>query len=98
MTAATSQRATAYTDLIEQYRSQYGDRWAEQEISKIIARVQQAVVEKDFSYLVHLRHTTNGFCREVFTHMTGIKLHRTQRESLRVLEAFVGEEKTAAGC
>lgn len=85
-----------FADLIEKYRPSYGASWVEREAEQAVQNVRRACEAKDYAYLVHLRYPKNGFSREVFTRITGIALHTTQRESQRILEEFVGQEAVAA--
>jgi hypothetical protein len=89
--------AGPYADLIEKYRRQYGDTWEKERAPGLIERIQQACENRDYAYLVGLRFPNEApFSREVFTRITSIALHQTQRESLRILREFVGAEAVAA--
>ena len=85
-----------YADLIEKYRPKYDATWAQKQAPAIIERVTQACATHTYAYLVGLRFPDNAFVREVFTRLTGIALHKTQRESLRIIREFVGAEAVAA--
>ncbi len=86
-----------YDDLIEKYRPKYGDDWLKKRVPIIIEEVSQACAVRDYSYLVNLRYPdTAAFSRAVFTRITGIALHKTQRESLQIIREFVGDEAVAS--
>jgi hypothetical protein len=96
----TSQQADTVTfdDIIACYRASedYPPAWIDNNAAAIIAKVRSACEAKDYSLLHSLRDPDNAFSRDVFTRLTGIKLHPLQRESRRILEEYVGLERVAA--
>lgn len=93
MDTSSKPPAGPYDDLVEKYRPKYGDDWVKKRVPVIIEEVSRAVQARDYSYLINLRYPeTAAFSRAVFTRITGFKLHKTQRESLRIIREFVGDE------
>jgi hypothetical protein len=96
----TSQQADTVTfdDIIACYRASedYPPAWVDNNAAEIIAKVRSACEAKDYGVLHSLRDPDNAFTRDVFTRLTGTRLHPLQRESRRILEEYVGPERVAA--
>lgn len=90
--------ADTFADLIQNYAadSRYGERWATEVAPGLLQKLLVACETKDFGYLRHLRFPENVFLRAVFARLTGIALPRTQRESLHILQEYVGPQSVEA--
>ena len=82
-----------FEELIKKYAKTYGEEWVESGFAQTrIDKMKAAIEAKDLEALRPIIFTDNGFSREVFQALTGVKLGKTQKARWAALCEFVGAD------
>lgn len=82
-----------FEELIKKYANKYGQEWVQGDYPQTrIDKIRAAIEAKDLETLRPIIFGDNGFSREVFKALTGVKLGKTQKARWAALCEFVGAD------